>query len=227
MGILKIQGIPWICRGRGQSYARQHGTWNSLGGTDFGGHVFWHLSLCYGSLTTKELTASLCRLWKRDWCSLLEYIFWFERFTYFQNLELFFTTIHPFRHKAFIHCVAVTLRETQPWRHKDCAVNNQCSTIWRVVDNSSLLLTAHGVAHLIWAILDKGVAVVDIDITSAMQHVQHETNRYLALLGATERAQDVCSRPDRTLRQASFCGVVMQHVMQLWKGRAHFTNGFW
>ena len=30
MGILKIQGIPWICRGRGQSYARRHGTWNSL-----------------------------------------------------------------------------------------------------------------------------------------------------------------------------------------------------
>ena len=29
MGILKIQGIPWICRGHGQSYARWHGTWNS------------------------------------------------------------------------------------------------------------------------------------------------------------------------------------------------------
>ena len=50
-----------------------------------------------------------------------------------------------------------------------------------------------------WAILDKEVAVVDIDITSAM-HVQHGTKRYLAFLGATERAQDVCSRPDRTLR---------------------------
>ena len=48
--------------------------------------------------------------------------------------------------------------KTQPWRHKDCDVNNQCSTttIWRVVDNSSLLLTAHGVANLIWGILDKG-----------------------------------------------------------------------
>ena len=78
--------------------------------------------------------------------------------------------------------------------HQYCDVNNQCSTttIWRVVDNSLLLLAAHGVVHLIWGILDKhnkGVAVVDIDITSAMPHVQHGTNRYLAFvsiyIGAT------------------------------------------
>ena len=30
VGIFKKQGIPWICRGRGQSYAHRHGTWNSL-----------------------------------------------------------------------------------------------------------------------------------------------------------------------------------------------------
>ena len=70
---------------------------------------------------------------------------------------IIFTTIQPFRHKAFIHCVAVTLRE-------NTTVTSQ--RLWRkqsVFDNDDQVGC--------WHSRFKGVTVVDIDIT----HICHAT----------------------------------------------------